>query len=128
MISHDPATVHAPLGDYAHAIEVPTSARLLFISGQIGMAPDGKLAHGIEAQLRQTWANVAAILCSAGLELTDIVDVTTYVTRPEYLAVHPRIRGEVLGRHRAAATGLCVSALATPEILCEIRVVAAQPF
>ena len=126
MMSHDPPTVHAPLGAYAHAIEVPPNARLLLLSGQIGMEPDGKLAMGIEAQLRQTWANIAAILRGADLELTDIVDVTTYVTRPEFLAIHPRVRAEVLGEHRAAATGLCVSALATPEILCEIRVVAAQ--
>jgi 2-iminobutanoate/2-iminopropanoate deaminase len=123
--SHDPSTIHAPLGSYTHAIEVPPDARWLFVSGEIGMKPDGKLAEGIEDQLRQSWTNIAEILRNADLTLKDIVHVTTYVTRPEHLAIHPRIRTEVLGEHRAAATGLCVSALATPEILCEIEVVAA---
>jgi 2-iminobutanoate/2-iminopropanoate deaminase len=123
--SHDPSTIHAPLGSYTHAIEVPPDARWLFVSGEIGMKPDGKLAEGIEDQLRQSWTNIAEILRNAALTLKDIVRVTTYVTRPEHLAIHPRIRTEVLGEHRAAATGLCVSALATPEILCEIEVVAA---
>jgi 2-iminobutanoate/2-iminopropanoate deaminase len=123
--SHDPSTIHAPLGSYTHAIEVPPDARWLFVSGEIGMKPDGKLAEGIEDQLRQSWTNIAEILRNADLTLKDIVRVTTYVTRLEHLAIHPRIRTEVLGEHRAAATGLCVSALATPEILCEIEVVAA---
>jgi 2-iminobutanoate/2-iminopropanoate deaminase len=89
------------------------------------MKPDGMLAEGIEGQLRQSWANIAEILRNADLTLKDIIRVTTYVTRPEHLAIHPRIRTEVLGEHRAAATGLFVSALATPEILCKIEVVAA---
>jgi enamine deaminase RidA (YjgF/YER057c/UK114 family) len=125
--SHDPDTVHPPLGRYTHAVEVPQGTRLLFISGEVGIRPDGTLAEGIEGQLRQTWKNIAAILGEANMRLGDIVKVTTYVTRPEDLAVHPRIRSEVLGEHRAAATGMCIHALATPEILCEIEVVAAAP-
>jgi enamine deaminase RidA (YjgF/YER057c/UK114 family) len=123
--SHDPSTVHAPLGRYTHAVEVPGGTRLLFISGEVGIKPDGTLADGIENQLRQTWQNIAAILHDSRMTLNDVVKVTTYVTRPEHLAVHPRIRTDVLGEHRPAATGLCVNALATPEILCEIEVVAA---
>ncbi len=76
-------------------------------------------------QLRHTWANIATILSNTGMKLTDIVHVTTYVTHPEHLPVHGGIRKEILGAHHPAATGLCVSALAAPEILCEIQVVAA---
>lgn len=124
--SHDPRTIHAPLGHYTHGVEVPPGTRLLFVSGEIGMRPDGTLAEGIEAQLRQAWQNIEAVLRDAKMTLGDITKVTTFVTRPEHLAVHPRVRNEVLGEHRAAATGLCVSALATPDILCEIEVVAAS--
>jgi 2-iminobutanoate/2-iminopropanoate deaminase len=127
MIPRDPNTVHPPLGAYTHAIEVPSKRRLLFLSGQIGIAPDGTLADGIENQLRQVWRNIAAILSDARLKLADIVHVTTYVTRTDHLAVHGLIRKEVLGTHRPAATGLCVTALAMPEVLCEVQVVAAAP-
>jgi enamine deaminase RidA (YjgF/YER057c/UK114 family) len=125
--SYDPAGVHAPLGSYTHAVEVGPNTRLLILSGQIGMRPDGTLAGDIEAQLHQTWANIATILGAAGMALTDIVKITTIVVCPEHLAVHPRIRSEAIGNHRAAATGFCVSALARPEILCEIEVTAAAP-
>jgi enamine deaminase RidA (YjgF/YER057c/UK114 family) len=57
----------------------------------------------------------------------DIVKVTTYLTRPEDFKVHPRIRAQYLGEARPAATALCVTALAAPEFLCEIEVIAAKP-
>lgn len=123
--SYDPAEVHAPLGSYTHAVEVEPNTRFLMLSGQVGVRPDGTLPEDIEGQLRQTWANIAAILSAAGMTLSDIIKITTIVVRPEHLAVHPLIRSEMLGQHRAAATGFCVSALATPDILCEIEVIAA---
>lgn len=126
--NHEPADIHPPLGSYTHAVEIGPHMRMLTVSGQVGIRPDASLAEGIEGQLRQTWANIAAILKSANMKLTDIVKITTIVVRVEDLKVHPRIRTEVLGPHRAAATGFCVTALATPEILCEIEVTAAATF
>jgi len=125
--NHDPSTIHPPLGRYTHAIELAGDVRLLFISGQIGIKPDGKLAEGIEGQLRQIWENISAILISANMTLNNIVRVMTFVTRPEHFSIHTRVRGEFLGEHRATATGVCITALAAPEILCEIEVVAASP-
>src|SRR6185295_201988 len=125
--NHDPSTIHAPLGHYAHAIEVPRDARLLFVSGQIGIKPDGTLAEGIEGQLGQIWENISAILANANMTLNNIIRVMTFIRQPEHFTVHPRIRGEFLGEHRAATTGVCIGALATPEILCEIEIVAASP-
>ncbi len=123
----DPPDIHAPLGSYTHAVEVSGGARLLTISGQVGLRPDGTLTDGIEAQLRQTWANIAAILSAASMTLSDIIKITTIVVRTEDLKVHGKIRSDVLGTHRAAATGFCVTALATSEMLCEIEVMAAAP-
>lgn len=125
--NHDPASIHAPLGSYTHAVEIGGGMRLLTVSGQIGIRPDGSLAEGIEGQLRQTWANIASILSAADMTLSDIIKITTIVVRTEDLKVHGRIRSEVLGQHRAAATGFCVTQLATPDILCEIEVMAAAP-
>lgn len=125
--NYDPPQIHPPLGRYTHAVEVGPNTRLLTISGQVGIRPDGTLADDIESQLRQTWANIAAILGAAGMALSHIVKITTIVVRPEHLAIHPRIRSEVLGDHLAAATGFCTTALAKPELLCEIEVTAAAP-
>jgi enamine deaminase RidA (YjgF/YER057c/UK114 family) len=37
----DPEGVHAQLGRYSHAAVVPEGAGLVFISGQVGVTPDG---------------------------------------------------------------------------------------
>ncbi len=92
------------------------------------MLPDGTVAVGIEAQLECAWANILSILAAAGMSALDIVKVTTFVTHPDHFKVHPKVRARVLGDHRAAATAVCVSALASPEFLCEVEVIAAvQP-
>ena len=124
--SVEPTSIGAPLGAYSHAIEVPSGSRVVHVSGQVGIRPDGTIASGIEAQLECCWENILAILASSGMSTTDIVKVNTYVTSPEYMRIHPKIRLRYLGDARPAATGVCVSALAAPDFLCEIEVVAAK--
>jgi enamine deaminase RidA (YjgF/YER057c/UK114 family) len=45
-IRHTPGTVAAPFGPYSHAIEVPEGSRLLYISGEVGVLPDGTVPEG----------------------------------------------------------------------------------
>ena len=122
----NPSSISPPLGAYSHAIEIPPGARVVHISGQVGMLADGSVAEGIEAQLACAWRNILAILADAGMGPGDIVKVTTYLTRAEDFKVHPRIRAEFLGEARPTATAVCVSALAAPEFLCEIEAIAAR--
>jgi enamine deaminase RidA (YjgF/YER057c/UK114 family) len=122
----NPPAIAAPSGAYTHGIEISGGAHVLHISGQVGLRPDGTVAEGIEAQLDCAWKNILAILAAADMSTADIVKVTTYLTRPEDFKVHPRIRARYLGDTRPAATGVCVVALAAPEFLCEIEVIAAR--
>ena len=122
----NPSSISAPLGAYTHAIEIPPGARVIHISGQVGVRPDGSVAEGIEAQLACAWQNILAILADAGMGPGDIVKVTTYLTRDEDFKVHPRIRAQFLGEARPTATAVCVSALAAPDFLCEIEAIAAK--
>jgi 2-iminobutanoate/2-iminopropanoate deaminase len=126
MKQFNPAAIATPLGAYTHAIEIPRGARVLHISGQVGVRADGVVAEGIEAQLECAWQNIVAILAAAEMAPTDIVKVTTFLTRPEDFKVHPRIRAKYLGDARPTATALCVVALAAPEFLCEIEATAAR--
>jgi 2-iminobutanoate/2-iminopropanoate deaminase len=119
----NPPDVHA-LGRFSPGIEVSSAARQLHVSGQVGLRPDGTLAEGIEAQLECTWANVLAVLRAAGMGPQNVVKVTTYVTDPAHLKLHAPVRARILGEHRPAATTVCVSALASPDYLCEIEVLA----
>src|SRR5215217_3747895 len=99
MMELRPTDIQPPLGQYAHGIEIPSGARQVIISGQVGVRPDGSVAEGIEAQLECTWANILSILQAAKMGPSDIVKVTTFVTHPDHFKVHPRVRASVLGNH-----------------------------
>jgi enamine deaminase RidA (YjgF/YER057c/UK114 family) len=56
---------------------------LLFVSGQVGSREDGSPEPGYQAQVRQAFANLKAVLGAGGCGLDDVIDVTTFHTDPE---------------------------------------------
>lgn|SRR5690242_2137712 len=52
----------------------------LYLSGQLGIAADGKLPAGIEAQTKQALDNVGAILKRAGLGYQDVFHCTAMLS------------------------------------------------
>jgi 2-iminobutanoate/2-iminopropanoate deaminase len=115
-----------PTSFYSHAIEVPERSRLLFVSGTISVAPDGTCPPDFASQARQCWRNLAAVLASADMAISDLVRVQTFLTRKEDLADYRAIRNEMVGSSRPAHTLLVVAALGRPEWLVEIEAVAAK--
>lgn len=123
----NPSTVAAPLGPYSQGIASGGAGTWLHIAGQIGVAPDGQLADGFEAQARQAWTNLVAILAEAGMDVSHLVKVTTYLVRPDDLPLLGPIRGAFLGDARPASTLLVVRALARSEWLFEVEATAFLP-
>src|SRR3954447_6639629 len=80
IVSHNPATVHAPAGGYCMGLEVTQHRRLLFISGQVPQRSDGTVPDGFEAQCEQAWRNVKEVLAAAGLGVAHLVKVNTFLT------------------------------------------------
>ena len=67
----------AAVGPYVQAIR---AGNALFSSGQLGLDPrTGALPEGVEAQTRQSLANVQAILDEAGFSRSDIVKTTVFI-------------------------------------------------
>ena len=123
-----PASIAAPAANYAHAVLCEGPARLLHTSGVVPVGPGGVVPVGIEAQAEQVWANLLAMLDEADMMVADVVSVTTYVV-VDQLASLPAVmaaRDRALLGHRAASTLVTVPALARPEWLMEIALVAAQ--
>jgi 2-iminobutanoate/2-iminopropanoate deaminase len=118
--SWNPATIAAPNSLYSHGVEHGPGRRLV-ISGQVALRKDGTLAEGLEAQLAQCWDNLIDVLHAAGMEVTDLVKVSIFVTVPDAIAVSRRIREEKLKGHAPAATFLQVAGLARPDFLAEIE-------
>ncbi|MDI2131114.1 RidA family protein [Yinghuangia seranimata] len=112
-------------GGYRHSYEVAAPARLVHVSGQIPVAPDGSVPEGFAAQCRQVWANVAAALAYHGMGLSDLVKVTTFLSDRAYRAENSAIRREALGDHAPALT-VVIAGIYDETWLLEIEAVAAR--
>ena len=69
----------AAVGPYSQAVDC---GDLVFLSGQIPLVPaTGLLAEGgIEAQARQMFENIKAVLAEAGMDFTNVVKTTVFMT------------------------------------------------
>ena len=123
----NPRTIAAPLGRYSHGVLVPAGANLLFISGQVGVDPDGSVPADFVGQARSAWRNLLAILEAAGMGPDNLVKVTHYLTQTSDLPAYRELRASMGGEARPASVLVFVSALADPRWLFEIDAVAAQP-
>jgi 2-iminobutanoate/2-iminopropanoate deaminase len=124
--THDPKTAPQPFSRYSNAIETAPNLRWLHASGQVGADLLGKTLPGFEAQARQCFANLKALLADAGMDWSDVVKITTFITDRGNLPALRRVRDEALGGALCASTLLVVAGLASPDWLIEVELVAAK--
>ena len=117
----NPQNIANPASNYSHGVVIPAAANRLLIAGQIGVNPDGKVAEGLDAQMRRCWTNIFAILAEAGMTKKDLVKITVYVTQSGVTTQYRKLRDEMLEGHAPAATYLVIKELASPELLVEIE-------
>jgi enamine deaminase RidA (YjgF/YER057c/UK114 family) len=101
----------------------------IYLRGQIGQDLDTAENIGlgdVAAQTEQAMSNIATLLGEADAELDDIVKVTVYLVDPRYRESVYRVIGRWLKGVHPVSTGLVVSALARPEWLVEVDVVAVR--
>lgn len=122
-----PANVAAPAGPYSHGIVSSGPGTWLHIAGQIGMDANGRLQEGFEAQARQAWTNLVAVLAAADMDVSHVVKVTTYLVDGADMAKLGPVRGGFLGTARPASTLVVAKALARPEWLFEVEATAFKP-
>jgi len=122
----NPASMGGEPGSYSNGILAKAPEATLYIAGQIGIDAKGVASADFEAQTRQTWSNIEAILGEAGMTLKDIVKTTIFlVDRADYPAF-VKVRTEVLDGHKPASTLVYVTGLVKPEWKVEIDVIAAR--
>ena len=99
---------------------------LVFTAGQGGFDDDGNVIDGgIEAQVRQTFANLAAALAVHGAGLDGIVKLTVYVANRADYDAFKRVRAEVLAPPFPASTAV-EATLLIDGMLVEIDAVAVR--
>ncbi len=103
---------------------------LVFIRGQVGQDLDTSESIGVgdpAVQTERAMSNVALLLKEAGAELGHICKITIYLTDPRFREAVYRTVGRWLKGVYPVSTGVVVSALARPEWLVELDVIAVIP-
>lgn len=122
-----PTTIAPPFAAYAHGVEVPPGARLIFTSGQLAVDRDGNTPEDVQAQAALCFDNVAAILAEAGGGPGDVVRINAFVTDRAHMQGYMAARDVWLAgvERLPASTLMIVSGFTRPEFKVEIEVVAA---
>ena len=111
----------AAVGPYSQAV---LAGNALYLSGQIGINPTTQqLEDGIEAQTKQIFRNIEAILNEAGFAFSDLVKVTVFLTDMANFATVNELYASFLQAPYPARSCVAVSAL-PKGALVEIEVVA----
>jgi len=98
MIKQTVQTANAPqaIGTYSQAIRVRTGGDTVYLSGQIGLDPNTmQMVQGIDAQIRQVFANLQAVASASGGDLGDIVKLNIFLTDLENFA----LVNEIMAKH-----------------------------
>ena len=113
----------AAVGPYVQAV---MAGNMLFSSGQLGLIPEtGALPEGVQAQTRQSLANIQAILDEAGFAKSDIVKTTVFIKDMNDFGAVNAIYADFFGDSKPARS--CVEVARLPKDgLVEIEFVAVK--
>ena len=106
------------------------AGNIVFLRGQVGQDLETRESVGIgdpAAQAEQAMRNVKMLLEEAGARLEHICKITVYLTDVRHREAVYRVVGGWLKGVFPVSTGLVVDALARPEWVMEIDVVAVIP-
>ncbi len=124
----EPVGVYPPTADFSQAIRV-SGGDLVFVSGIVGMRPDGSMPDGAREQVELAFANLAKVLDAAGATTADVVKVNVFV-RDDFRLVRDDVR-EIRARYFThdfpVSTLVQVAGFAGPEYRFEIEAIAAVP-
>jgi enamine deaminase RidA (YjgF/YER057c/UK114 family) len=125
---HTPTDIRPPFACYSHGVEIPPGARLLLCSGQLGVGLDDAVPDDAAAQVELCFANIGAILASAGMELSDVVRLSAFVTGREHLPAYMAVRDRLFPDTASApaSTLMIVTGFSRPEFKVEVEAIAAR--
>jgi len=124
-----------PRGKYPH---VKVVGDLIFVSGTSSRRADNSFA-GVEVdemgttnldireQTRAVLENIRDILATVNADLSDIVDVTTFLVNMNDFSGYNEVYGEFFDYNGPTRTTVAVHQLPHPHLLIEIKVIAKKP-
>ena len=106
------STSNAPaaIGPYSQAMKA--SGSFYFMSGQIPLTADGLLVTGdIREQATQVVANMKAVLSAAGLDFSNIVKTTIFLSSMDHFVAVNEVYGAAMGSVPPARSTVAVAGL-----------------
>jgi 2-aminomuconate deaminase len=124
-----------PRGKYPH---VKRGGDFIFVSGTSARRADNTIAGAdvdplgttrldIREQTRAVIENIRDILRSAGAQLEDVVELSTYLVNMNDFGGYNEVYGEFFGYDGPARTTVAVHQLPHPHLLIEIKATAYKP-
>jgi enamine deaminase RidA (YjgF/YER057c/UK114 family) len=110
---------------YSTAVITPASGRLAFISGQGGQNETGGLSPDFGEQVRQAYANLAAVIEALGARPDQVVKLRVFVVDHDMskLGVLTETAMRIFGERLPAQTLVPVPKLAVDAMLFEVEAV-----
>jgi reactive intermediate/imine deaminase len=104
------AKAPAAIGAYSQAVRVGNT---IWVSGQIPLHPETKelVAGDIEAQMRQVFDNLQAVVLAAGATLDDVVKATVFLIDLSHFALVNKVMGEYFREPYPARAAVGVASL-----------------
>jgi 2-iminobutanoate/2-iminopropanoate deaminase len=124
--THNPSRLRPPPGPWSNAIEIKPGARYLFTCGLVGARQDGTFEDGVEAQTARIYENLKILLEEAGMDMSHVVKIITYMVDVRDQPLVAKARKPFLADHHPAMTLLGVSQLSNPVLKLEVEVIAAR--
>jgi 2-aminomuconate deaminase len=124
-----------PRGSYPH---IKRAGDFLYVSGTSSRRPDNSFAGAdtdslgtvnldIKEQTRAVIENIESILQSAGAELKDLVEITTFLVNMNDFGGYNEVYSEFFDYEGPSRTTVAVHQLPHPLLLIEIKAVAFKP-
>ena len=124
----NPPSIHKPPG-YTHVVEATAPGRIVYIAGQLGVDPSGKMAGDFRAQAVQAFDNLKAALEEVGGGFENVVKINmSYTDITAQLPIGREVRDRYVNTAAPpASTAVGISKLARDGALFEIEAVAMLP-
>jgi 2-aminomuconate deaminase len=124
-----------PRGKFPH---VKRAGDYLFVSGTSSRRADNTIAGAeadalgatqldVRAQTRAVIHNISDILASVGAQLSDIVEISSYLVNMNDFAGYNEVYGEYFNENGPARTTVAVHQLPHPHLLIEMKAIAYKP-
>jgi len=111
---------------YTHVVTVQGPGKTIYIAGQLARDAEGNIVgpSDMRAQVEQTFRNLDACLKAAGASWADVVKTNTFVTDLGAFFQCSDVRMRYFGAASPTSTTIQISALAQPEAMVEIEMIA----